>query len=681
MAGLLACSAPAVKPAGPATRVEVEQLDGAETTRPPQPDALVAKSADEFSGSCLSGLEEAKQILPDLLAAGRTGARTVDNTLVPYNELSRQVERSAAVASLMRSVHPDQAFRDAAKKCEQAVEKFVSELGLNRELFEAYKGLDLAGLPAVTRRLVEHSLRDFRRAGVDKDEATRKKLKEIDEELVTLGQQFGENIVKDVRKIRFKSNKGLAGLPSDYVAAHKPGKDGFIEINTDYPDYVPFMAYADDGKLRKQLYIEQKSRGGMDNELVLRKILGLRHQKAQILGYANWADYITEDKMMKSGKNAADFLERIVKVARPRAERDYKELLASKRKGLRHAKSVGDWEKNYYENRVKTDSYSFDPQSVRPYFEYRRVEKGLLDITAAIYDISYRSVPDAPTWHQDVRAFDVVRKGAILGRIYLDMHPRDGKYKHAAQFTLRSGVDGGQLPAGVLVCNFPNPRTTEGVALMEHDDVVTMFHEFGHLMHHVLGGRTKWIDHSGVSTEWDFVEAPSQMFEEWAWDYGTLKLFAVHHETGATIPAELVQRMRRADKFALGIKTVQQMFYASISLRFHQIPPDQLEMMTTMKKLQSELTPFRYVEGTRFYSNFGHLNGYSAIYYTYMWSLVIAKDLLTPFKKHGLMNTEWTYRYRDRILAAGGTKDAAELVKDFLGREFTFAAFEDYLSR
>jgi thimet oligopeptidase len=320
-------------------------------------------------------------------------------------------------------------------------------------------------------------------------------------------------------------------------------------------------------------------------------------------------------------------------------------------------------------------------EEVRQSFPYQQVLDGLLDITSIVYDIRYVPAAIEP-WHQDVKVYDVVRGQGDekLGRIYLDMHPRDGKYKHAAQFTLKDGVAGQQLPEGVLVCNFPSPRATGGAALMEHDDVVTMFHEFGHLMHHVLGGSQRWIRQSGVATEHDFVEAPSQMFEEWAWNHETLSRFARHHQTGAVIPAELVEKMRRADTFGLGTHTVQQMFYAAISLGFHTADPAQLDQLAEVKRLQKKYTPFAYVEGTRFHAGFGHLVGYSALYYTYMWSLVIAKDLLTPFDHRGLMDTDVTYAYRDKILAPGGTKDAVDLVKDFLGRDYSFAAFEQYLS-
>jgi thimet oligopeptidase len=515
---------------------------------------------------------------------------------------------------------------------------------------------------------------------VDKDEATRKRIKEIDDELIKAGQQFSRNIVDDVRHITVKSVEELKGLPADYIEGHKPNEKGEIVITTNYPDYIPFMTYADSNELRKQLYVASRSRGDKANGEVLRNILALRAEKAKLLGYGNWADYATEDKMMKSGKNAAAFIERVAKTARKRGKRDYAELLKYKRKhNDKRAARVDDYEKSYLENKVKATSYSYDSQEVRPYFPYRQVERGLLDITAEMYGIEYKPAADAELWHQDVRAFDVLREGKKIGRIFLDMHPREGKYQHAAQFTRRSGVNGKQLPEGVLVCNFPNPREG-GAALMEHDDVVTMFHEFGHLMHHVLGGQEhRWIEQSGVATEWDFVEAPSQMFEEWAWSHNTLKQFAKHHKTGEVLSEDMVRRMRKADKFGVGLQTIQQMFYASISLRFHTADPAKLDMLREVKRLQEKYTPFRFIEGTSFHTNFGHLNGYSALYYTYMWSLVIAKDLLTPFHKNGLMSKDWTYRYRDLILAKGGTKDAADLVKDFLGRDFNFKAFEDYL--
>jgi thimet oligopeptidase len=324
------------------------------------------------------------------------------------------------------------------------------------------------------------------------------------------------------------------------------------------------------------------------------------------------------------------------------------------------------------------EDYGFDSQAMRAYFEYERVKKGVLEITARMFGIEYRKIADAPLWHAEVDAYDVTEGGKLLGRIYLDMHPREGKYKHYAQFTLANGVEGRALPEGVLMCNFPRPTGGEP-ALMEHGSVRTFFHEFGHLLHHVLGGHTKWVGQSGVATEWDFVEAPSQMLEEWIWDLETLQTFARHWQTGEPLPAELLQRARAADEYGKGLWVRQQMFYAATSLEFHARDPRALDTTKLMAELQDRYTPFKYVEGTYFHESFGHLDGYSAIYYTYMWSLVIAKDLFSVFKNEGLLNPAPAKRYRRAILEAGGSKPAAELVRDFLGRAYDFSAYQSWL--
>jgi thimet oligopeptidase len=578
----------------------------------------------------------------------------------------------------MRNVHPSEQVRAAAAACEQEISAFFADLSLNRELFEAFAAIDREGLDPDTARLVSHALRDFRRAGVDQDDATRQRLIEIDRQLVELGQRFSRNIAEDVRSIEITSPDQLAGMPDDYIAEREPDEDGVIRITTEYPDYFPFMTYAESTELRRALYIENRTRGGQENEEVLGEILKLRAEKAELLGYDHWADYITEDMMIGSAQNAADFIARVTAIAKPRAAADYAILLERKRQDDPNAETVEDYEKSYYENLVKRERFEFDAQAARAYFPYRPVEEGLLAATSELFEIEYRPVDDVEVWHESVSVYDVYQDGENRGRIYLDMHPRAGKFGHAAQFTLRPGVAGQQRPEGVLVCNFPDP--SRGAALMEHGEVTTMFHEFGHLMHTILGGQQRWVNQSGVATEWDFVEAPSQMFEEWAWNHDSLVRFARHVETGEPISEELAERMRAADEYGKGLWTVQQMFYAAISLGFHEADPSDLDMTAMLKELQVEYTPFPYVEGTHFHTSFGHLYGYSALYYTYMWSLVIAKDLFTPFAEHGVWNAEWARRYRDEILARGGTKDAADLVAAFLGREYSFDAFEAYLS-
>ncbi|MBL0212604.1 MAG: Zn-dependent oligopeptidase [Myxococcales bacterium] len=668
--------APAPTPVAPAPMapepVKVAEAPPAAPMPPREP------SDQRFLNQCRGQLEQGKAQVPLLLDV--KDKRTVANTLEPFNELSRFVANAGNLAGLMHEVNPDAKVRDAARTCEQEIQQFVSELLLDKRVYDAIKAVDVSKEDADTKRFVMTTLRDYKRAGVALPDKQRARIKEIDDLTTKLSQDHGKNIAEDTRflEVPVAEVKRLEGLPADWIAAHKP-ENGVIKISTDYPDYIPFITYANDDALRKQLYIKFRSRGDAHNEEVLQKLLVLRAEKAKLLGFKNWADYQSDDKMLKGGKNAAAFIERITKLASKRAAKDYAELLTQLKKSDPKATSVADWQKSWLENQIKRDAYAVDSAEVRNYFPFEQTLAGLLDITSTIYDIQYRPVTNVETWHPSVKVYDVMRKDEKLGRIYLDLHPRADKYKHAAQFPMVDGVTGKQLPEGALVCNFSDPRDG-GPALMDHGDVVTMFHEFGHLMHHVLGGKHHWISQSGVSTERDFVEAPSQMFEEWGWNYDTLSKFAKHHQTGAVIPKELVEKMRKAEKFGIGTQTVQQMFYAAIALQFHQADPAKLDQLALVKKLQKQYTPFAYVEGTKFHTSFGHLVGYSSMYYTYMWSLVIAKDLLTPYAKTGLLDTAVTYKYRDKILAAGGSKDAADLVKDFLGRSYDFKAYEKYLS-
>jgi thimet oligopeptidase len=277
-----------------------------------------------------------------------------------------------------------------------------------------------------------------------------------------------------------------------------------------------------------------------------------------------------------------------------------------------------------------------------------------------------------------VEAWDVKEGGRLLGRFYLDMHPREGKYGHAAMFNVVTGITGRQVPAAALVCNFPQP-SDKGPALMEHGDVTTFFHEFGHLMHHLLGGGHPWVNLSGISCEWDFVEVPSQLMEEWAWDPGVLAGFAKHDGTGEAIPEDLVRKMKAADEVGKGIHVMRQMFFAALSLAYHDRDPSGLDLLALLKDVQGRYSPYPYEPGTWLHANFGHLEGYSSMYYTYMWSLVLAKDIFTRFSAAGLMDHAVAADYRRYVVGAGGAVDAADQVRAFLGRETAFDAFREYL--
>ncbi len=631
--------------------------------------STMSDTAKIYAQSCKQSIESATKALVAL--EGYAGTATVKTVLEPLNALGITVDAAYNRAGLYSAVHPDADVRDAAESCEQELSKIMTAMNLSRPMFKLVSALDVSHEDDITKRMVEHMLRDFRRSGVDKDEPTRAQIKSLKEELVTIGQDFAKNIREDVRSIRIEAS-ALKGLPADYIAAHKPDAEGKVVITTDYPDYIPFMTYAESDAARLNIYKQFRQRGYPKNIAILNSMLKKRYDLAKLLGYENWAHYITEDKMIKTAAHARSFIEKIAVASKQRAAADYKELLGALQKIDPKATKVGDWQKSYVAEILKKDSYAFDSQKLRAYFTYEKARDGLFAVTSKMFGIEYRPVK-ADVWHKDVEAYEIVDQGKVIGRFFLDMHPRDNKYKHAAAFPIVTGVNGVQVPEASLVCNFPAKGP------MEHAQVETFFHEFGHLIHHLFGGEHRWVQVSGFNTEWDFVEAPSQMLEEWAWDPATLKTFA-KNDKGEVIPDELLSAMNRARGFGKGLWVAHQMFYAAISLNFYDRDPEGLDTTATLKELQAQYSPFEYVDDTYFQLSFGHLNGYSAIYYTYMWSLVIAKDLFSVFQDQGMLNSDAASRYRQFILGPGGSKDAEAMVHDFLKRDYSFDSFGKWLN-
>lgn len=651
----------------------------------PQPNgaAGLIPTADAFAKSCNDDLAHARRLVTEFKTlhtqrAKLTGRWDATKILTTFDKITALAMNVGARSSVARNAHPEAAMREAAEKCEQEVEKFNTEVSLDRGVYDVLAKVDSAGQNEATQTLLFRTLRDMRRSGVDKDEATRTKVKALSEELTVIGQEFGRNIVQDVKTVEFDP-KQLDGLPEDYKKAHAPGANGKVKVTTDTPDYVPLMTYAKDSKAREALWRAYRQRAHPKNVEVLGRLIAKRHELATLLGYPNWAEYITETKMIGSEQKAAEFIDSVNAAAKVAAEREVAALLTLKQKDEKKAKELNPWDQDYYEDKYKAQTFGFNSQDARPYFEYSRVLAGVLDVTGTIFNIKYTEVPNAKSWHADVKVFDITDETGLKGRIYLDMHPRADKYKHAAQFDLVTGQQGIAYAEGVLMCNFPKPG--EQPALMQPREVETFFHEFGHLLHHVLGGKQRWAAQSGVKTEWDFVEAPSMMLQEWAQNGDALNRFAKHHATGDAIPKDLVTRMVAAKEFGKGLSTRRQMFLSAVSLNYYNRAPG-FDPMKLATELQTKFLPFRkeMIDGTYFPLAFGHLDGYSAIYYTYMWSQVIAKDLLTVFEKEGFLNPAPAKRYRESILEPGGSRDAQKLVKDFLGRDSSFKAYETWLN-
>jgi thimet oligopeptidase len=631
-----------------------------------------------FAESVDLRLSRARQLRDRLLAV--SGRRTVANTLEPYDSIQRDLDGAVNEAQLIAAVHPDSVMRATAEAAATRVTAVSSAIALDRGVYRALAGMDLNGADPATRYYAERTLLAFKLAGVDKDDATREKIRALREQLEQLSQAFERNIREDVRTVTVGSAADLDGLPPDYIAAHRPGPDGRIRITTAYPDALPVFTYAKDADLRKRLRIEFDTRAYPANQAVLDTMIERRDEIARFVGYRSWADYITADKMVGSAANASAFIDRIVAASEAAARADYERLLRRKQQDDPSATTVMRWESAYYRELVRRADFDFDSQQVRPYFPYDEVKQGVLDVSGRLFGVTFRRMPDAPVWDPSVEGWEMLEGGRVVGRFYLDMHPRPGKYQHAAHFPIRSGTSTGDLPESALICNLPGGKPGDP-GLMTHDDVVTFFHEFGHLLHALLGGRQRWVGISGVRTQRDFVEAPSQMLEEWTWDPAVLATFARHHRTREPIPATLVRQMRRANDFGRGLDVRQQMAYARVSLSFYDRPPAQVNADSIVTAVTRAYTLFPPMPETHFQTSFSHLDGYSAIYYTYMWSQVIAKDLFSGFDQHDLFARGPARRYREKVLAPGGAAPADSLIEQFLGRPFSFAAWQRWLTQ
>ncbi len=606
----------------------------------------------------------------DQVAALRTAPPGDGAILQLWNDAGIALANASAVVSLLSSVHPDPDVVELAEAIDVETQAFSTDLYLDADVFAQLSSVEGDGLDEGAARMLSKTLRDFRRSGVDLDHEVREEVRALDQRLTGLGQAFSRNI-RDGRRTTSVPVTALDGLPDDFVASHPPEADGSVTISTDYPDTHPFLTFASDDEARRAVAHTFFNLAWPDNDPVLADLLRLRHEKATLLGYPSYPDYDAEVKMIGSGEAIAEFVDLIAEDSREAGVRDLDVLKERAAQDGADSIDVSSW--RYYLEKVKREEYGVDAQQVRRYFDYSSVHDGLLAVTGRLLGLTYTKVDpaEARTWHPDVTTYDVALGGDRLGRIHLDLHPRERKYNHAAQFDLVPGVLGRQLPEGVLVCNFPR-------GLMEHQDVVTLFHEFGHLMHHVLGGRQEWVRFSGVATEWDFVEAPSQLLEEWAWDTAVLQSFATDAD-GTPVPDELVARMRAAKEFGKALLARTQMFYAALSYRLHLERPS--ETTARMFELYDEYSLVRPIPGTHFQAGFGHLAGYASAYYTYMWSLVIAKDMFSAFDRDDLFASEMASRYRDRVLTPGGSKDAADLVADFLGRAYDTEAFTAWLNR
>ena len=631
---------------------------------------------------------------------------TVENTLAPYDRACWHLRMAGSQAHVMFMVHPDAGVRDAAQALSQAVSAEGVNLSLNREVYAALAAIDGATVnDAATKYYLERTLLSYRLAGVDRDDSTREKIRALADRSTELAMAFSRTVQDDVRSVTVDDPSDLLGLPADYLARKGLREsEGRVErsdatstepilVTTDPPDFAPVMSYAASRTLRRKVYLAYNGRGYPANKQVLLDLLRTREEMAETLGFRSYADLATTDQMMGSAENMRRFLNEVQEAATATAHTEFAALEAFVRERAPAELPLSLSDARYWEEQYRRAHFNFDSQSVRPYFPYAPVQQGILRTAGKFFGVRFERNASAPVWHADVEAYDVfdaaaetqvseARPGApatAVGRIYLDMHPREGKSKWFSECSLVAGVLGETIPEASLVCNFPQP-TDADPGLMQFSDVVTYFHEFGHLMHEVLGGRQRWGGQSGIATEGDFVEVPSQMLEEFFEDPDLLRTFAHHYQTGEPIPYDTVARMTRAAAHGRGIGTLTQVMYATYSMETHDRRAAELDLDVLLREGYDRFSRYEFVDGNTMYAAFTHLVGYTSNYYTYLYDKVIALEFFAQFPK-GEIGGPTALKYRQQVLEPGGSKPARDLVHAFLGRNASMDALRGYIAR
>ncbi len=653
--------------------------------------------------SGLNGSDEAKAWVESHLAASRASIaellavdqpRTVENTLAPYDRACWHLRMAGSQSGVMFMVHPLAAVRDAAQELQQTISAEGTALSLNREVYQALAAIDASSEDAATQYYLERALLGYRLSGVDKDEPTRDRIRALADTMTGLSMSFSRAVQDDVRQVEVADPNDLLGLPADYLTRHgvrevagKLVAESPIVLTTDPPEMTPVMSYAASPALRRSMYLAYNGRGYPANKQVLLDLLAAREEMAGLLGFRSWADLATVDQMMGSAANMRSFLAEVEAAARETAQREFDELTAFVRERDAQALPLTLSDARYWEEQFRRSRYDFDSQSVRPYFPYERVEAGILRTAERLFAVGFSEAKDAPVWADGVKAFDVLdlepgssTESDVVGRIYLDMHPREGKSKWFSECSLVGGVRGRQMPEASLVCNFPQPRATDP-GLLQYSDVVTYFHEFGHLMHEVLGGRQRWSGQSGIATEGDFVEVPSQMLEEFFEDPELVRTFAKHYETGEPLPYDVFTRMLKASAHGRALSTLTQVMYASYSLNTHDLSADGLDLDALLREGYDRFSKYEFVDGNRMYAAFTHLVGYTSNYYTYIYDKVMALEFFAEFDAANLLDGPAAMRYRRAVLEPGGSKPARELVQGFLGREVSMTALKQWIGK
>ena len=635
---------------------------------------LIQSLKDEIISDTILSLEKIKSV--------KSENQTFENTLLAWDRMYDSFNSGLSVIYLLAYVHPNEDVVTESQKSISDLNKLWNEIQLDVEIYAALlefeKKAEAQSLKPEFTRFLEKLLHELKRNGLGLPEKERNEIKEIKNRISDLSLQFSSNIAA-VQDELIVAEEEMNGLPDDYKEMRK-NEDGTYKIDLSYPSYHPFMKYSESDTARKKLYIKFKNRASEANLPILKELLGERKKLANMLGFKTYADWGIDDKMAKKAETVWEFENSLAGRVKLKARFDLDELIRVKKEYLdsEDENIINAWESAFYTNLILKNKYQVDQEKVKEYFELNNVINGLFEISERLFGLRFEKAEHASVWHPEVIPYHVYQNGNKWGYFYLDLHPRAKKYSHAACFSLVNGKKfpgEEQLPVATLVCNFPKPSKTKP-SLLPHSDVETLFHEFGHLLHHLLS-ETELAAQAGISTAHDFVEVPSQLFENWAWDYKALSLFAKHHKTGEVLPAELYKKMLAARNLGSGIHTLQQIFYGLLDMTLHnRYDPDGKTTTTEIvRHLQNSITPFPFLDGTYMEAGFDHLTGYAAGYYGYLWAKVYAEDIFSVFKMNGVFSREEGMKLKDTLLSKGSTMEEKDILLSFLGREPDDKAF------
>ena len=635
-------------------------------------------------------LAENRRRLEELLAEAPP---TWEGLVEPLEDLEERLERVWSPVSHLHAVMDSEPLRAAYKACLPKLTAYQTELGQDERLYRAYRALaegpQWAGLDPARRRVVENALRDFRLAGVELDGPDKDRFKAIMQELASLGARFEENLLDATQawSRHLTDPAPLAGLPESAKAllaqqARQRGLDGWL-LTLELPAYLPVITYGEDRALRREVYEAYVTRasdagphaGRWDNGPLMERILALRHEAARLLGYRSYADYALVPRMAASPEQVLDFLRQLAGRSLDQARRELEELrrFAAERCGIEELEA---WDVPYCSERLRQERYALSQEELRPYFPVPRVLEGLFGLVERLYGVEVRPREGVDVWHPDVRYFEIHDgTGALRGGFYLDLYARPHKRGGAWMdecIRRRRTREGLQHPVAFLTCNF-NPPVDGRPALLTHEEVLTLFHEFGHGLHHML----TTVDHPAVAgiagVPWDAVELPSQFMENWCWQREALDLISGHHETGEPLPQELLDRLLAARGFQAGMQMVRQLEFALFDLRLHlEYDPERgPRIHEILEEVRQEVAVMRPPSFQRFPHSFAHIfaGGYAAGYYSYKWAEVLSADAFGAFEEEGLFNRQTGLRFLHTILEQGGSRDPMELFVAFRGRE------------